>query len=320
MSQPSPRLRLTALTAGLPDPVLGDFADAFEATFLPASTPLEQIAPDAEVMLLTAGVKLGAAELPRLPPGVKILLTYSSGLDHLDVPAIRERGLLLFNTPDVLGESVADTAMLHLLGAARRVTENIDLIRSRAWQGWSALQFNGVELKGKTLGILGMGGIGRRIAQRARAFGMSIAYHNRNPLADDLAGDAVYYPSFETMLGEIDALMLIAPSTAETRGIIDARRLALAKPGLILVKVARGDLVVDEDLVAALKNGQVWAAGLDVFNNEPKVYPPYFDLPNVFLLPHIGSSTNEARRAMGRVLIDAVAAWREGRRPFNQVV
>jgi glyoxylate reductase len=234
--------------------------------------------------------------------------------------AARERGVAVFNTPDVLGDAVAEIAMLLILGAARRATEALTLIRSRKWAGWTATQLNGVQLTGKRLGIFGMGKIGRKIASRARAFGMSVAYSNRNPLTGNLAEGACFFPEFSSMLGEIDVLVLAAPATPQTRGILSAKSLSTAKPGLIVINVARGDLVIDDDLIYALGNGIVRAAGLDVFAGEPDVNPRYFDLPNVFMLPHTGSSTVEARRQMGLMLIAALNDWRQGKVPPNRVV
>jgi lactate dehydrogenase-like 2-hydroxyacid dehydrogenase len=206
------------------------------------------------------------------------------------------------------------------LGAARRATEAIALLRSRKWPGWTATQLNGMQLTGKTLGILGMGKIGQKIATRARAFGMRIAYSNRRPLPESLAEGALFCPEFRTMLGEVDVVLLAAPSSPHTRGILNANALSAAKAGLIVINIARGDLVVDDALIDALANGTVRAAGLDVFAGEPNVDPRYFELANVFMLPHMGSSTTEARTRMGRALILALTEWRQGRVPANRVI
>jgi glyoxylate reductase len=263
---------------------------------------------------------LDAAVIGRLPPCIRAIATFSVGLDRIDLKAAAARGIAVFNTPDVLDDAVAEVAMLLLLGAARRATESIDLIRSRRWSGWTATQLNGVQLTDKTLGIFGMGRIGRKIASLARAFGMAIAYSNRRPLEAALAAGARYYGQLREMVGEVDCLVLAAPSSAETRGIVDAGLLAAARPGLIVVNIGRGDLIRDEDLINALESGQVRAAGLDVFAGEPQVNPRYFDLANVFMLPHIGSSTIETRRAMGRILIAGLEAWRDGRAAPNRVL
>lgn len=256
---------------------------------------------------------LDADIIARLPDSVGIIATYSVGTDHIDLQAARRRGLAVSNTPRTLVNAVADAALFLILGAARRATESIDLIRSRQWPGWYADQLLGYELAGRTLGIYGMGEIGRAIAARARAFGMKIAYTNRRPLDDDAS---TFIPDPDDLVRESDVLLLAAPSTMETRGFIDARRLTLASPETILVNIARGDLVVDEDLIAALCERRIFAAALDVFNAEPRLDPRYFDLPNLFMTPHVGSSTLEARTAMGESILRSVQAWREGK--FDQ--
>jgi glyoxylate reductase len=273
-----------------------------------------RVAPDA--LLCSIPYRLDRAAIAALPASVRMIATYSVGHDHIDLAAAAERGIAVFNTPAVLGDSVADAAMLLILGAARRATESIALLRGGDWQGWRPTQLNGVELAGKTLGILGMGDIGRRVARRARAFGMDIAYHNRKPSA---GSDARHVARAEALIAESDVLLLAWPSTPETRRFIDAGTLACAKETLILVNIGRGDLVVDEDLIAALREGRILAAGLDVFDNEPDLDPRYLALPNAFLLPHIGSSTYEARLAMGRILITAIQDYTAGQSPANRI-
>ena len=293
----------------LPAEVNEDLSTHFSVTFSSASDAAAAMCASGlpyDALLVSVDVRLDAEAISRLPRSVGAIATYSVGLDHIDLQAARERGIAVFNTPDVLGDAVAEIAMLLILGAARRATEAIALIRSREWAGWTATQLNGVQLTGRTLGIFGMGRIGQKIANRARAFGMRIAYSNRHPLAQDLAEGARFYPEFSSMLGDIDVLVLAAPATPQTRGILSAKSLSVAKPGLIVINVARGDLVVDDDLIDALENGTVRAAGLDVFAGEPNVNPRYFELPNVFMLPHMGSSTIEARRQMGLALITAL--------------
>lgn len=319
MSPNAPRLRALVAT-DLPDPVRQVLGDAFDARFVTPEQFRREGAPDGcEVVLVSIQSPLDAAGMAALPASVRAVGTYSVGLDHLDLAAAEARGLAVFNTPGVLAESVADAAMLLILGAARRATESIELIRGRRWPGWSPTQLNGVELAGKRLGILGMGDIGRRIAVRARAFGMGIAYSNRGPLADDLAAGADFIADPEALVEAADVLLLAAPSTPQTRRFLNADRLARARPNLIVVNIGRGDLVDDDALTASLSEGRIYAAGLDVFAGEPNVDPRYFDLPNVFMLPHIGSSTMEARIRMAEALATGVAAWREGLRPPNQV-
>lgn len=280
--------------------VLGDAGDVQPDTILCSIRPFRFDRPTIE----------------RLPATVKAIATYSVGHDHIDLVAAADRGIAVFNTPGVLSEAVADTALLLILGAARRATESIALLREGRWNGWTPEQFIGVELGGKTLGILGMGSIGQRIARRARAFGMDIAYHNRRAIAGE---EARYHADPRQLVAESDVLVLAWPSTPETRHFIAADTLALAKPSLILVNIGRGDLVRDDDLIAALSQGRILAAGLDVFENEPDIHPGYLDLPNAFLLPHIGSSTWEARLAMADMLVEAIEIHAAGGHPANRI-
>lgn len=312
-----PRLKLVCRSSALPEIVMSELAAAFDVEFLPADIPIDRL-PPADALLTTIDAPLGCAEIAALPPSIGAIATYSVGLDHIDLQAAAARDIHVFNTPGVLAESGADAAMFLILGAARRATESIDLVRGQ-WSGWHACQLNGVELSGKVLGLFGMGEIGRRIAVRARAFGMSIIYSARSPVARE-AGQAQYLDDPERLFAESDVLVLVAPATPETRGFVDARRLAMARRGLILVNVARGELVVDDALIDALRSGKIGAAALDVFNGEPAFDRRYLELPNAFLTPHIGSSTIEARRRMAEVLISALALWRQGKRPPNQVV
>ena len=310
------RLRLVCRTSELPDEVKSDLASAFDVTYFPPDLPVAQL-PQAEALLVTVDSELRASDIHGLPTSIGAVATYSVGLDHIDLAAATDCGLVVLNTAGVLADSVADAAFLHILAAARRATESLDLIRSGRWTGWTACQLNGVELAGKTLGIFGMGQIGQRIAHRGRAFGLSVIYTDRAPAPS--AGDARYMPDVEELFAASDVLVLAAPSTPETRGVANEARLALARPSLLLVNIGRGDLVVDDALVAALATGRIRAAALDVFNGEPAFDRRYLDLPNAFLLPHIGSSTIEARRRMGRVLIEGLMAWRAGRSAPNQV-
>ncbi|QCI66307.1 2-hydroxyacid dehydrogenase [Phreatobacter stygius] len=309
----------------LPEAVERDLASALDVDFMPDARqrPVAELVArldGRDALLLLAMTPADAALIEALPASVKAIATYSVGLDHIDLAAARKRGIAVLHTPDVLTDAVAETALLLLLGAARRATESIDLVRSGAWQGWTPTQLIGVELSGKTLGILGMGRIGRGIAERARAFGMTICYHNRSALPPDLAKGAVHHADAVEFLGAIDALAIACPLTEATRGFLDAERIAAMKPGAIVVNIARGPVIDDDALIAALQSGHVRAAGLDVFTNEPKLDPRYLNLGNAFLLPHIGSSTVESRRAMGRTLIDGFAALAAGRNPDNRVV
>ncbi|HEX4113622.1 MAG TPA: D-glycerate dehydrogenase [Stellaceae bacterium] len=304
-----------------PDPVKADFRAAFDSEFLEAVPPdgVAAALGNREALLLSFGTDLRHDAVLALPASLKAIATYSVGYEHIDVAAARERGLPVLNTPDVLTDAVAEVGVFLMLGAARRATESIDLIRGRRWSGWTPTQLIGVELPGKKLGVLGMGRIGRGIAQRARAFGMAVHYHNRHRLPPELEAGAMFHADFAALARVADVLMIAAHLSAETRHYLNAERIALLKPGAIMCNVGRGDLIEDDSLIAALSDGRVRAAGLDVFENEPNLNPRYYDLPNVFMLPHIGSSTIETRRRMGQVLIDGLLTLRQGGQPTNRV-
>lgn len=304
------------------DEVQEELEEAFEVFFASSEDPLQELqSPERtfDVILFSLDVPMRADVIGALPQSVRALATYSVGTDHIDLDAAARRGLSVFNTPGVLADSVAENAIFLMLGAARRATESVGLIRSRGWMGWSPTQLVGVQLAGRTLGILGMGDIGGRIATRARALGMEILYCNRRQLLPEHPFAGGYRATPSELVADCDVLMLACPSTAETRGIVSEELLARARPGLIVVNIARGDVVEDDALIAALRAGRVRAAGLDVFAGEPHVDPAYYDLPGVFMLPHIGSSTLEARLGMGRILIEALQMWSAGREPANRV-
>lgn len=273
-----------------------------------------------QIILTSVDAPLRAPHIEALAPSVRAIATYSVGLDHIDLEAAHARSLAVFNTPDVLTDSVAELAMLHLLAVLRRASESISLVRSGSWPGWSPGQLLGQEACGKNLGILGMGRIGRAVANRARAFGMFVHYHNRSRLPAQLEGDALYHSTFDGLLRTSDVLLLAAPSGSTTKGMVDAERIQRMKRGAVILNVARGDLIDDDALIDALRLGHLGGAGLDVFNHEPRFDARYLELPNVFLTPHIGSSTIEARRRMAQILTEGVANWRRGIEAHNRVV
>ncbi len=270
--------------------------------------------------LLIATEAFPADRLAMLPKRVRIIACFTAGFEHVDVAAARARGIAVSNAPDALTEATAEIAMLLLLGAARRGAEGDALVRGGGWNNWHVLFMAGTGLAGKRLGILGMGRIGRAVAKRARAFGMAIHYHNRTRLPADLEADAVWHDDPEDLLGAADFLSLHCPLTDETRGFLNAARIARLPAGAIVVNTARGDVVDDEALVAALRAGHVRAAGLDVFRGEPRnIHPGYAALPNTFLLPHLGSATLEARTGMGLQALDNLDAFFAGRPLPNPV-
>ena len=302
--------------------VAEQLAAVFDATFSTSDEPMRELRESAlefDALLISLDTPMQAETIRSLPTRIRALATYSVGTDHIDLDAARARGLAVFNTPGVLADSVAENAIFLMLGAARRATESVELIRSRTWPGWNPTQLVGLQLSGRTLGILGMGDIGSRIAMRASALGMEILYSNRRRLPSSHPHSSGYRSTARELIEDCDVLLLACPSTDETRGVVDAALLSRARSGLIVVNIARGDLVDDDALTTALREGGVWAAGLDVFAGEPEVDPRYFELPNVFMLPHIGSSTLEARVGMGRILIEALESWQAGEPIPNRV-
>jgi glyoxylate reductase len=304
------------------EPVAEQLAAVFGATFSTSDEPMRELRESAlefDALLISLDTPMEAETIRSLPTRIRALATYSVGTDHIDLDAARARGLAVFNTPGVLADSVAENAIFLMLGAARRATESVELIRSRTWPGWNPTQLVGLQLSGRTLGILGMGDIGSRIAMRASALGMEILYSNRRRLPSSHPHSSGFRSTARELIEDCDVLLLACPSTDETRGVVDAALLSRARSGLIVVNIARGDLVDDDALTTALREGGVWAAGLDVFAGEPEVDPRYFELPNVFMLPHIGSSTLEARVGMGRILIEALESWQAGEPIPNRV-
>ncbi len=313
------------IACALPPSVVSVFAGSFTVTYAGDGPPLSTEALLAGVaghdaLVVTAPTRVDRALIERLPPGVEAVATYSVGHDHLDLAAAKEKGLAVFSTPDVLTDACAEAALLLMLGAARRATEAIALLRDQRWTGWTPTQLNGWEITGKRLGIVGMGRLGRAIAARARAFRMPIHYHNRSRLPADLEGDATYQPSLEALMAVSQVLVLACPGGEATRGLLHKERIARLPPGAIVVNIGRGSVVVDADLADALDSGHLAAAGLDVFDGEPTLYPRYYTLPTLFMLPHIGSATLETRNAMGQILVEGLEAFWAGGAPVNRLV
>jgi lactate dehydrogenase-like 2-hydroxyacid dehydrogenase len=270
-------------------------------------------AEGADALFITPADRLDSGFFQKVSPSVKIIATYSVGFEHIDLEAAARRKIPVAYTPGVNSEATADIAMLLLLGASRRAYEAQELVRTGAWKPLSPDMLLGWQIGGKVLGILGMGRVGQAVARRARGFGMKIHYSNGSKLPAEIAGDAVYHADPSHLLCASQFLSLHAPETPQTRHFLNSKAISLLPPGAIVVNTARGGLVVDDDLIAALKSGRVAAAGLDVFEGEPKLNPEYVSLKNTFLLPHIGSATIETRTAMGMLALDNVDAVLNGR-------
>ena len=270
-------------------------------------------AEGADALFITPADRLDSGFFQKVSPTVKIIATYSVGFEHIDVEAAARRKIPIAYTPGVNSEATADIAMLLLLGASRRAYEAQELVRTGAWKPLSSDMLLGWQVGGKVLGIFGMGRVGQALARRARGFGMKIHYCTPSELPAEIAGDAVYHKEPSDLLRVSQFLSLHAPETAQTRHFLNSKAISLLPLGAIVVNTARGGLVVDDDLIAALKSGRVAAAGLDVFEGEPKLNPEYVALRNTFLLPHIGSATIETRTAMGMLALDNVDAVLNGK-------
>ncbi len=269
---------------------------------------------EVDAILTCATEAFSAAVIERLPERVRAVATFSVGYEHIDIAAAKARGLIITNTPDVLTDATADIALLCLLGAARRQQESTAMLREGNWGRWEATTMLGVHMSGKRLGILGMGRIGRAVAKRARAFDMEIHYSNRTRLSPELEQGAVFHQDPEAMLAQAELLSINCPSSPETFHFLNAERIALLPDGAVVVNTARGNIVDDDALIAAAMSGKVSGVGMDVFNGEPNFDKRYLDLPNAFLLPHVGSATLDTREAMGfRALdnLDAIFAGRD---------
>jgi lactate dehydrogenase-like 2-hydroxyacid dehydrogenase len=270
-------------------------------------------AEGADALFITPADRLDSGFFQKVSPTVKIIATFSVGFEHIDLEAAARRKIPVAYTPGINSEATADIAMLLLLGASRRAYEAQDLVRTGAWKPLSPDMLLGWQVGGKVLGILGMGRVGQAVARRARGFGMKIHYCNGSELPAEIAGDAVYHKDPSALLSVSQFLSLHAPETPQTRHFLNSKAIGFLPPGAIVVNTARGGLVDDADLIAALRSGRVAAAGLDVFEGEPKLNPEYVSLKNTFLLPHIGSATIETRTAMGMLCLDNVEAVLNGK-------
>ena len=287
-----------------------------EVTWVPADQPTPKGDYVAIVPLLSRWV--GGTELKGLPQ-LRLVANCAAGHDNVDVVAAELRGVVVTNTPDVLTDATADLTWALILACARRLVEGVDLVRSGRWTGWHPEQLLGVELRGRTLGILGAGRIGQAVGRRAIAFGMKLLYSGRHRKPEFERDTAARFVELPPLLRESDVLTLHVPSTHDTKGLIGPEALAQLKPGAILVNTARGDLVREEALATALEEGRLGAVGLDVYFDEPRIHPRLLAAPRTVLLPHIGSATHETRRRMARLAVENILAVLGGKPPLTPV-
>jgi lactate dehydrogenase-like 2-hydroxyacid dehydrogenase len=310
------------VTRRLPPAVEARAAAEFDARLTASDVPMPDVAAraaGADAILTCPGDSFDAKLVAALPSSVKVIATFSVGFDHIDVASAVARGIAVCNTPDVLSIATAETALLLILAAARRAGEGERLIRSGRWYGWAPTQLLGVGVVGRRLGVFGMGRIGRELARLARGIGMTIHYRDVARLPPELESGAIFHDDDASFLASCDVLSLNAPGGEGTHHWLNANRIASLPRGAVVVNAARGSLIDDAALIAALRSGQVGFAGLDVFEGEPRLNPGYLELQNVVLLPHLGSATVETRDAMGFLALDGIAAVLAGRKPANLV-
>ncbi len=283
---------------------------------------LQRALGDADALLCTLTDRVTAEVLAAYPLRTRIIASYGAGTDHIDLDAARAHGIVVTNTPDVLTDCTADLTLMLILMAMRRAGEGERELRRGEWEGWRPTHMLGRRVSGSSLGLVGTGRIARAVARRAiGGFGMTVRYHNPHhaAVAELDALGAASCASLDEMLGSVDVVSLHCPSTPDTRGLIDAARVAAMRPGAVLINTARGDVVDDDAVMAALGSGQLGAAGLDVYRGEPAFDRRYLALENVVLLPHLGSATRETREAMGQLVIDNLVAFFAGEAPPDRV-
>jgi lactate dehydrogenase-like 2-hydroxyacid dehydrogenase len=327
VSAPAPARPTVAVTRRLPAPVEEQLAREFDARlnaddhpFTPAE--LQHALRTADALLPTVTDRLSAEVLAAEPLRARILANYGVGFNHIDIAAAKARGLVVTNTPEVLTDDTADDAVMLMLMVARRAGEGERHVRAGAWSGWRPTHMLGTKVSGKTLGLIGMGRIARAVARRAHhGFGMRVIFHDPYPPPPAVAAElgAEPRPSVDDVLREADFVSLHCPATPETRHLIDARRLALLRRSAFLINTARGDVVDEAALVAALERGTIAGAALDVYEHEPRVHPALLRMENVVLLPHLGSATVETRVAMGMRALENLRAFFAGAAPRDRV-
>ena len=312
------------VTSKLPDAVEERLRRDYDPILNPQDTlyssdEIIERAKGADAILPCHTEQFTAEVIARLPESVRVIANYSVGYDHVDTEAAKTRGLIVTNTPEVLSDATAELTMMLMLGAARRASEGERLVRTREWKDWSPSFMVGTQVTGKRLGILGFGRVGRVVAKRARAFDMQIHYNDLQHMPPELEEGAIYHQTPEELMPHCDFLTLHTVASPETIKLLNADLIALLPHGAIVVNASRGVVVDDDALIAALKSGKLTAAGLDVYNDEPNIHPEYRRLPNVFLMPHIGSATKETRDAMGFRALDNLDAVFAGREPRDRV-
>ncbi|MCC5987954.1 MAG: D-glycerate dehydrogenase [Pararhodobacter sp.] len=323
---PAKRLSVV-VTRRLPDPVETRLKELFDTELNEddrAMSREELVAAmqRADVLVPTLTDQIDATMLGQAGERLKLIANYGAGVDHIDVHSARQRGVLVSNTPGVVTEDTADMTIALMLAVTRRIPEGLAEMQAGEWRGWSPMAHLGSRIGGKRLGILGMGRIGQAVARRASAFGLQIHYHNRKRLRAEVeeAHEATWWESLDQMVARVDVLSINCPHTPSTFHLLNARRLKLMKPTAVIVNTSRGEVIDENALTRALRSGELAGAGLDVFERGAEINPRLRELPNVVLLPHMGSATLEGRIEMGEKVIVNIKTFADGHRPPDQVL
>ncbi len=315
------------VTRRLPEVVETRMKELFDVELRDPDTPMSRqelvdALRRADVLVPTVTDTIDAGLLAQAGENLRLIANYGAGVDHIDVATARSRGILVSNTPGVGADDTADIVMALMLGVVRRIPEGMAEMQSGNWNGWTPMALLGGRLAGRRLGILGMGRVGQAVARRARAFGCQIHYHNRRRLRPEIEADldATYWESLDQMLARMDIVSVNCPHTPSTFHLLNGRRLKLMKPSAVVVNTSRGEVIDENALTRALTSGELSGAGLDVYEHGATINPGLRGLPNVLLLPHMGSATGEGRIEMGEKVIINIKTFADGHRPPDQVV
>ena len=327
MPTSSKKKPLVIVTRKLPDPIETRLMELFDTRLIADDKPmtsaqLVEAMKAADVLVPTVTDRIDSRVLAQAGPRLKLIASFGTGVDHIDLASARQRGIVVTNTPGVLTEDTADMSMALVLATARRMGAGERLVREGKWTGWSPTSMLGARLQGKRMGIVGMGRIGRALAQRARGFGLAIHYHNRKRVHAEIEREleATYWESLDQMLARMDIVSVNCPHTPTTFHLLSARRLKLMKPSAIIVNTARGEVIDENAMVRMLKAGELAGVGLDVYEHEPQVNPKLLELDNVVLLPHMGSATLEGRIEMGEKVLINIKTFADGHKPPDRVL
>ncbi len=324
---PSKDKPLVIVTRKLPDVIETRMMELFQTRLNVDDKPmsasqLAEAVKTADVLVPTVTDRIDGKILAQAGPQLRLIASFGTGVDHIDLDSARQRGITVTNTPGVLTEDTADMTMALILATARRLAEGERMVRADKWTGWSPTAMLGRRIWGKRLGIIGMGRIGQALARRARGFGLAIHYHNRKRLHPEIEREleATYWESLDQMLARMDVVSVNCPHTPATYHLLSARRLKLLQPSAIVVNTARGEVVDENALTRMLRNREIAGAGLDVFEHEPAINPKLRELDNVVLLPHMGSATIEGRLDMGEKVIINIKTFADGHKPPDRVL